>query len=72
MTHDRQRWEQMLDNLITQGLYQLLEGEVTVKCRKIDLALVQVRNGAVTVAAAIVCVFPLKILVLTVLLWNLP
>jgi len=40
LTRDVGRYRQILQGLVSQGLYQLLEEEVTVRCRKADLALV--------------------------------
>lgn len=42
VTKDNARYQTMLKDLITQGLYQLLETAVTVRCRKQDVTLVQV------------------------------
>ncbi|KAM7378353.1 hypothetical protein PAMA_013315 [Pampus argenteus] len=38
---DQARYPALLDGLILQGLYQLLETKVTIRCRKQDLQLVQ-------------------------------
>lgn len=40
LTRDVGQYKQILQGLVSQGLYQLLEEEVTVRCRKADLALV--------------------------------
>ncbi|XP_064396505.1 V-type proton ATPase subunit E-like [Halichondria panicea] len=37
VTKDAARWRNMLGDLITQGIYQLLEPEVTVRCRQVDI-----------------------------------
>ena len=39
---DPSRYQQMLRDLITQGLYQLLEQSVTVRCRSQDVQCVKV------------------------------
>lgn len=41
VTKDTPRYEQVLKGLITQGLFQLLEPAVTVRCRQQDLSLVK-------------------------------
>lgn len=38
---DRGRYEQLVESLITQGLFQLLETSVIVRCRQADLDLVE-------------------------------
>jgi len=38
---DRQKYQNMLEALVTQGLYQLLETKVTVRCKESDVALVE-------------------------------
>jgi len=38
---DRQKYQNMLEALVTQGLYQLLETKVTVRCKEADVALVE-------------------------------
>lgn len=40
LTRDVGQYRQILQGLVAQGLYQLLEEEVTVRCRKQDVALV--------------------------------
>jgi len=40
-TRDSARYQEVLKNLILQAVYQLLETEVTVRCRKQDLNLVE-------------------------------
>lgn len=41
VTKDIPRYQQLLKDLITQGLYQLLETEVVIRCRKQDYQLVK-------------------------------
>ncbi|GAA56575.1 V-type proton ATPase subunit E 1 [Clonorchis sinensis] len=41
LSRDRQRYQSCLTGLITQSLFQLLEPEVIVKCRKVDRDLIQ-------------------------------
>uniref|UniRef100_A0A3B3Y484 ATPase H+ transporting V1 subunit E1b n=1 Tax=Poecilia mexicana TaxID=48701 RepID=A0A3B3Y484_9TELE len=41
---DPARYPALLDGLILQGFYQLLEPKVTIRCRKQDVQLVQVRK----------------------------
>ena len=40
LTRDVGQYKQILQGLIAQGLYQLLEEEVTVRCRKADVSLI--------------------------------
>ena len=42
---DTGRYQQMMQDLITQGLYQLLEQSVTVRCRAQDVQYVKVRGN---------------------------
>ncbi|XP_035212956.1 V-type proton ATPase subunit E-like [Stegodyphus dumicola] len=46
-TKDTARYQQVLKNLILQSIYQLLESEVTVKCRKQDADLVERSLGEI-------------------------
>ncbi|KFM80605.1 V-type proton ATPase subunit E, partial [Stegodyphus mimosarum] len=46
-TKDTARYQQVLKNLILQSIYQLLESEVTVKCRKQDTDLVERSLGEI-------------------------
>lgn len=41
MTQDQNRYQQILEKLIAQGLFQLLEKDVTIKCRQKDVHLVK-------------------------------
>ncbi|XP_003383410.1 PREDICTED: V-type proton ATPase subunit E 1-like [Amphimedon queenslandica] len=41
ITRDIPRYQQLLKDLITQGLYQLLEKEVLIRCRKQDYNLIK-------------------------------
>lgn len=41
ITADKRKYKKLLVGLIAQGLYQLLENEVTIKCRQQDLDLVR-------------------------------
>jgi len=41
LTQDRQKYQTILFNLITQGLFILLEEEVTIRCRKQDFEMVR-------------------------------
>ncbi|CAH3142545.1 unnamed protein product [Porites lobata] len=41
VTQDNSRYEQVLKGLITQGLFQLLEASVTIRCRQQDLNVVK-------------------------------
>nr|XP_061809319.1 V-type proton ATPase subunit E 1-like isoform X2 [Nerophis lumbriciformis] len=41
VARDPQRYSALIDGLILQGLYQLLEPKVTIRCRKQDFQLVQ-------------------------------
>merc|ERR1711909_64093 len=41
ISQDKSRYPQLLEGLIAQGLCQLLEGNVTIRCRQVDLQLVQ-------------------------------
>lgn len=41
ITADKAKYKRLLVGLIAQGLYQLLENEVTIKCRQQDLDLVR-------------------------------
>lgn len=41
ITADKRKYKRLLVGLIAQGLYQLLENEVTIKCRQQDLDLVR-------------------------------
>ncbi|KAF7256453.1 hypothetical protein EG68_06152 [Paragonimus skrjabini miyazakii] len=41
LSRDRQSYQACLSDLITQGLFQLLEPDVVVKCRRVDRELVQ-------------------------------
>jgi len=41
ISEDNNRYPQLLEGLIGQGLCQLLESNVTVRCRQVDLQLVQ-------------------------------
>ncbi|CAI8023961.1 V-type proton ATPase subunit E [Geodia barretti] len=43
VTRDSAHYQQMLRDLVAQGLFQLLEEEVTVRCRQEDVGLVKVR-----------------------------
>lgn len=48
VTEDKARYEQVLIGLITQGLFQLLESSVSIRCRQQDLAIVKkVKDAAV-------------------------
>ena len=42
VTKDRAKYGQMLKGLIAQGLYQMLEPKVIIRCRERDVSLVQV------------------------------
>uniref|UniRef100_A0A3B4ENW6 ATPase H+ transporting V1 subunit E1a n=1 Tax=Pygocentrus nattereri TaxID=42514 RepID=A0A3B4ENW6_PYGNA len=42
VARDPSRYSALMDGLVLQGFYQLLEPKVTIRCRKQDLALVQV------------------------------
>lgn len=47
VTDNQEKYANVLEGLITQGLFQILEPEVTLKCRKVDVALVkQVKERA--------------------------
>jgi V-type H+-transporting ATPase subunit E len=49
VARDENRYRALLHGLLAQGLFQLLEEEVTVRCRRQDVHLVeQVINGAVS------------------------
>ena len=41
MTKDNARYQQVLEKLIAQGLFQLLEKDVSVRCRQQDVHLVK-------------------------------
>ncbi|XP_036433026.1 V-type proton ATPase subunit E 1 [Colossoma macropomum] len=41
VARDPSRYSALMDGLVLQGFYQLLEPKVTIRCRKQDLALVQ-------------------------------
>lgn len=41
LTSDTNGYKKLLEGLIAQGLFQLIEGNVTVRCRQKDLTLVQ-------------------------------
>lgn len=41
LTHDVPGYKKLLEGLIAQGLYQLLEEKVVIRCRQKDLSLVQ-------------------------------
>lgn len=41
VARDQSRYPALMDGLLLQGLYQLLEPKVTIRCRKQDLQLVQ-------------------------------
>lgn len=41
LTKDQNKYEQVLEKLIAQGLFQLLEKDVTIRCRQEDLHLVK-------------------------------
>lgn len=48
VTKDTSRYEQVLRGLITQGLFQLLEPAVSIRCRQQDLNIVKkVKEGSV-------------------------
>ncbi|KAJ8245379.1 hypothetical protein GJAV_G00270120 [Gymnothorax javanicus] len=42
IAEDHDRYQTLLDGLVLQGLYQLLEPKVTIRCRQQDVELVQV------------------------------
>ena len=44
VTKDRAKYGQMLKGLIAQGLYQMLEPKVIIRCRERDVSLVQVNS----------------------------
>lgn len=46
-TRDPARYQEVLKNLILQSVFQLLESEVQVRCRQVDVALVEGCVGAV-------------------------
>lgn len=41
VTKDQAKYQEVLLTLIVQGLYQIMEPKVNVKCRQVDLSLVQ-------------------------------
>ncbi|XP_067676610.1 V-type proton ATPase subunit E-like [Haliotis asinina] len=41
VTEDRAKYQNVLEGLISQGLYQLLETNVTIRCREVDRDVVQ-------------------------------
>eukprot|EP00112_Aurelia_sp_Birch-Aquarium-sp1_P019919 Seg5027.1 transcript_id=Seg5027.1/GoldUCD/mRNA.D3Y31 product="V-type proton ATPase subunit E" protein_id=Seg5027.1/GoldUCD/D3Y31 len=41
VTDDKAKYKNVLEGLITQGLFQILEPTVTLRCRKVDIALVK-------------------------------
>ena len=43
MVKDATRYQVLLDGLVLQGLYQLLEPRMIVRCRKQDFPLVKVK-----------------------------
>lgn len=48
VTGDKQRYGDIIQGLLTQGFFQLLEKEVTIRCREADVAIVKERiDGAV-------------------------
>ena len=42
VTKDRAKYGNMLKGLISQGLFQMLEAKVVIRCREADLSLVKV------------------------------
>jgi len=40
ITHDQAKYSQILKDLVAQGVCQLLESQITVRCRKADKAIV--------------------------------
>ena len=40
IVHDKKTYSGLVEGLVAQGLFQLLEPEVTILCKKEDLALV--------------------------------
>ena len=49
VTKDRAKYGQMLKGLIAQGLYQMLEPKVIIRCRERDVSLVQVNSDIMSV-----------------------
>ncbi|XP_046565200.1 V-type proton ATPase subunit E 1-like [Haliotis rubra] len=41
VTEDKAKYQKVLEGLISQGLYQLLETNVTIRCREVDRDIVQ-------------------------------
>ncbi|EDO39197.1 predicted protein [Nematostella vectensis] len=48
VTQDQGKYQQIIQGLITQGLYQLLESKVLIRCRKQDVSLVKAVFGPAT------------------------
>uniref|UniRef100_A0A7N8XYR0 ATPase H+ transporting V1 subunit E1b n=1 Tax=Mastacembelus armatus TaxID=205130 RepID=A0A7N8XYR0_9TELE len=53
LAKDPAKYSGLLDGLVLQGFYQLLEPKVTVRCRKQDVQLVQVSNLLICVCVRV-------------------